>query len=241
LPEKLCVYVLTLPGRRCNIVSISKTNKTEGEPDMTSTAAQAATDVATYITWLQNHSNKAAAARELGIGASTVAERVKRHLARADAAAAAQTAAAAAQTAAAEPAPVVAAGHYARNTVTGRNVFVLENSPEHGTVKVRHLDGTECWGYPYAFVSLTEDEELAAALDWSIAAGIVIEITDAAQLDKLTAGETEAAQPAECVTECVTCGFHFSRPQRRRTCQSAAACLRRQVAAVAALALALAS
>jgi hypothetical protein len=38
---------------------------------------------------------------------------------------------------------------------------------------------------------------------------------------------------AHLAAECEACGFHFSKPQRRRTCQSATACQRRQDARAA--------
>jgi hypothetical protein len=106
----------------------------------TDTVPQAALDAETYRVFLATGEVKAAAARELGISASTVTERIRRHLAR------------------------------------------------------------------------------------------------AAQDDAAEAGDPQApgaeAAPAkpekEYVTECVDCGFKFSRPQARKTCQSAKACKRRQ-------------
>jgi hypothetical protein len=58
-----------------------------------------------------------------------------------------------------------------------------------------------------------------------------------ARVDAMIARGTGAAKApeacADLVTECEECGFPFSKPQRRRTCQSAKACGRRQAARAA--------
>jgi hypothetical protein len=51
------------------------------------------------------------------------------------------------------------------------------------------------------------------------------------------AAEAGDEKPAkDYATECVDCGFKFSRPQARKTCQSAKACQKRQDARAAAAA-----
>jgi hypothetical protein len=76
------------------------------------------------------------------------------------------------------PVQTVPAGHYARNTTTGLVVFVLEYSDEHGTIHVRHANGTDGWGDPAAFEAITEDEELAAAVAWDLSTGRLVDAAE---------------------------------------------------------------
>jgi hypothetical protein len=125
---------------------------------------------------------KAAAARELGISASTVTERIRRHLARAAQDDAATQAEATEQDAASQ---AEAAG------------VATEPEAETEAADAQGRDG---------------HEHAAEAGD-----------------PQAPGAEAAPAKPEkEYVTECVDCGFKFSRPQARKTCQSAKACKRRQ-------------
>jgi hypothetical protein len=162
---------------------------------LATTATQAEIDADTYAAFTRNGENKSAAGRELGIGTSTVSDRVKRHLARL-----AQDEA--------------AAGDAAQD--------------EDETVEP---EGEQAPGAPEA----TEAGDVPAAAP-------AAEAGDHDHGDRDHEGDAPAAEagdekPAkDYVTECVDCGFKFSRPQARRTCQSAKACQKRQDARAAAAA-----
>jgi hypothetical protein len=162
---------------------------------LATTATQAEIDADTYAAFTRNGENKSAAGRELGIGTSTVSDRVKRHLARL-----AQDEAAASD---------AAQGEDATATV----------EPE----------GEQAPGAPEA-----------AAAEYAPAAAPAAEAGDHGDHDHggdAPAAEAGDEKPAkDYATECVDCGFKFSRPQARKTCQSAKACQKRQDARAAAAA-----
>jgi hypothetical protein len=146
------------------------------------TTTQAQLDADTYAAYQANGENKSETGRVLGIGASTVADRIKRHQARA------------AQDAADAETEAEAA---------------VQDTPAGDDSGDQAADGTR----EVEFAGTREDE----------------------------AGEPEAdpepAAPAKAekvlATECEECGFKFSKPQVRKTCQSGKACKGRQDAKAA--------
>jgi hypothetical protein len=160
----------------------------------TATTSKAQTEADTYAAYLANGENKSKTGRVLGVGASTVADRIKRHLARV-------AEAEAVEREAAEQAGLEALAAEAR----ALNEAQASEAEMSGPRDVYNKDGQ--------FIGTEETVDIP--------------------------GEEPAADvPAEpvkppLVSECTECGYHFSRPQRRQTCQSAAACTRRQEAKTA--------
>ena len=77
-------------------------------------------------------------------------------------------------------------GHYIRVLAGMLNtfVFVLDVNSANGMVQVRHMDGSTGWGFNSAFAPVTEDEELAAAIEWGLASGQLVDAADwMAQVD----------------------------------------------------------
>jgi hypothetical protein len=270
---------------------------------MTSTAAtQAGLDAQAHGAVERNSGNKAAAARELGIGASTVAERVKRHLARAVQDTAVETPADEAPAVREAPAGLDADDQLAYTAeCEARDCGALPGEP---CISLNR-DGepvAQPWAHPRRIAAAKADAAAGQApveLDTSLGGGedcahpgiecessgdcpcacagcsgwaedipgseipgaaedgedadgtapdgsgtdagadasadpegrTVIELAAGPALGQ-DGGNAAAAEPAEAarvlVSECVKCGFAFSRPQRRQACQSAKACKDRQ-------------
>jgi hypothetical protein len=73
-------------------------------------------------------------------------------------------------------------GRYTRKTATGGQaddeyVFVLVNDEIAGCVQVRRMNGTVRWVLPERLAEITDDENLAAAVEWGIATGQLILVT----------------------------------------------------------------
>ena len=233
---------------------------------MTTTQAPTQTELdgRTYQAYLDNDQNKAATARALGVSASAVADRIKRHQARieqdeaADAAQGIEYApaepvtedpdeslvalleqgdteeAAALAAVRAEADQVRAMGSVPNPNEDHAVAIELHAASKRAEAEAAGLTAVTVDG---AVVAMVEHHDIAGPVDPEIAgilaAGAAGGLAAAAeQAGEVLAGATEAPAKAEktLVTECVRCGFRFSRPQARQTCQSDKACQRRQAA-----------
>jgi transposase-like protein len=223
-------------------------------------ATQAELDAMTYDMYVDQGQNKAAAARQMGISASTVADRVKRHSLRLaqdtladsialDAEQAAQDAEYAADSEAAEQAP-------ATEDPDESLVALLEDGEpkDDASEEDAALAGVREEAAQVRAMGSVPNPNEAHAVAIKLHAGrknadagpVAVTVDDTVvavtQRVDITGQDGEAAEatpePAKAekvlVTECVRCGFHFSRPQARQTCQSDKACQRRQAAKVTA-------
>lgn len=247
----------------------------------THTTSQADLDAQTYQAYLDNGENKAAAARALGVNASTVADRIKRHQARhdqdtladsraLDAAQAEQDAEYAADSEAERgedpdesvtallddgepgqpavlPDPVHHGGVFARVEASSglspaeADAFArIAGEPRQAPVtEVAEAEGYEgptcptCNAVAYAFkgghFTGCEYHKDPAQRGTRQAEPATAESQPAQTAEP---AQDEPAKPAQAekayVAECERCGWHFSRPQARTTCQSERACQRRQ-------------
>ena len=242
--------------------------------DTDTTTTQAALDAAAYQAFLDNGQNKAAAARHLGVNASTVADRIKRHQAR-QAQDQAETDAdryedpddRATRIAEQRTAEDLAAlrDDYASEDGEPEQAPVTEVTTENGarvTVirpdAIQEFIGQVNVGRAAAEAAVAEEDakvraagsvpnpnkdhaveiKLAAQRRGAETAPAVEDEHDGHGHEAEAEAETAKPEKAErvTVTECVKCGFKFSRPQVRTTCQSAKACQRRQDEAKAAAA-----
>jgi hypothetical protein len=200
----------------------------------TTTATQAQTDADTFATFIGADSNYSEAGRQLGVGASTVRDRVRRHLARqaADAAADVTTDVPAAQDTPAQNAPADDTPVPDYTQWTGAQLYTILGMDPARVLPSVDLDAVRA-----------EIERRKAAGPDDGSRDRVDAMNGHAPKDR-TGHAAEKAQaraeskPAkgskpepERVTECVKCGFKFTKPQVRKTCQSDKACQRRQDAA----------
>ena len=80
----------------------------------------------------------------------------------------------------------VTAGRYATEITTGEHVFVTQEAPEFTAIRmVRRMDGTLTLIDPGKLAPVTDDENMAAAVEWGTRTGQLIVIDDSTDLDAL--------------------------------------------------------
>ena len=79
----------------------------------------------------------------------------------------------------------ITTGRYARVILTGEAAFVTGFKWTQGIAQIRRMDGTAHWVAPTALAPVTDDENLAAAVEWGTRTGQLTLITSGADLDAL--------------------------------------------------------
>src|SRR5579859_7997114 len=177
---------------------------------MTATATATASDKAAYDVWAADTTvSKSAIGAQLGITAAAARCRINRWAAYLATQPAAETEAAISPYAA-DPA----------NPTDAELAAAIERGLADGTM----IDAAD-WMAQHA-AAVAAGDAIAEAAPAITEAVRNVETSD----QPAAAGEPASPVKGEQVTECDDCGFQFSRPQARRTCQSAAACQKRQAA-----------
>lgn len=190
---------------------------------MTTTATQAQTDADTFATFIGADSNYSEAGRQLGVGASTVRDRVRRHLARqaADAAVPADV-----------PASETPLPDYTQ--WTGAQLYTILGMDPASVLPSVDLDAVRAEIERRKAAGLDDgSRDRVDAMNRHTPKDRTGHAAEKAQARAESKPAKDSKPEPERVTECVKCGFKFTKPQVRKTCQSDKACQRRQDAAKA--------